>query len=131
MRVLKGPVIREQLGQTELAALENDFRHYKSTGVLPDTFGRDVLYDHPHTLPIVRTEAIKHIHLASADKLWERGTAQYRRTSDVHLVYCEGALIEGGYLLIAILSPDAHEQARRNDIMYKLGVTAEKFRGQF
>jgi len=35
------------------------------------------------------------------------------------------------YLLMTILSPDAHEQARSRDIMYKLGVMAEKFRQQF
>jgi len=42
MRVFKGSVIRQQLQEDELKGLESDFRHHKTTGQLPETFGRDV-----------------------------------------------------------------------------------------
>ena len=32
---------------------------------------------------------------------------------------------------MAILSPDAHEQARDRNIMYNLGKMAEKFRSKY
>jgi len=32
---------------------------------------------------------------------------------------------------MAILSPDAHQQAKNKDIMYKLGAMAENFRNKY
>jgi len=76
-------------------------------------------------------EEIQHIHLGSEDKPFPLSKIQFYQTSDHHLIYCQGVMDDNCYLLMTILSPDAHEQARSRDIMYKLGVMAEKFRQQF
>lgn len=52
MRVFKSRLIRNLLSSAELNDLVNDFRSYKNTGVVPENFGRDVPYDHPHTMPM-------------------------------------------------------------------------------
>lgn len=130
MRIFKGKIFRDQLTDEEQTQLVEDFRRYRTTGELPDTFGRDAPYDHPHTLPTVLAEEIRHIHLAE-EHPWPVHSIQYQRTSDVHLIYCQGALHDDHYLLIAILAPNAHEQARDNNMMMKLGLTAEKFRQRY
>lgn len=131
IRVFKSSIIRQILTDTELDALVNDFKSYKLTGNPPELFGRDVPYDHPNNLPIVLAEEIKHIHLGSEDNPLPLKKIQFYQTSDTHLVYCQGALNENCYLLMTILSPDGHEQAKSRDIMFKLGIMAEKFRNQF
>lgn len=128
MRIFKGLIFRQQLSDLEQAALVQDFRNYKLTGNLPDTFGRDVPFDHPHTLLLALQERVFHLHLASANASWKSETPQYSRTSDEHLIYCQGALEEDCFLLIAILSPDAHQQAKDNNVMHQLARTAELFR---
>ena len=131
IRVFKSSIIRQILTDTELDALVNDFKSYKLTGNTPELFGRDVPYDHPHTLPVILAEKVHHIHLGSEDKPLPLKKIQFYQTSDIHLVYCQGALNENCYLLMTILSPDGHEQAKSRDIMFKLGIMAEKFRNQF
>lgn len=131
IRVFKSSIIRQVLTTEELEALVKDFKSYKLTGNVPKHFGRDVAYDHPNTLPIVLTEDIRHIHLGSEDKPLPLRKIQFYQTSDIHLVYCQGALNENCYLLMTILSPDAHNQAKSREIMFKLGVMAEKFRNQY
>ena len=128
MRVFKSKIIRDQLNDNELTDLIEDFRDYKLTGVAPDTFGRDELYDHPHTMPLIKAEKVKHVHLLNAEKKWPIYRPQFYKTSDIHLVYCQGESDIGCYLLITILSPDAHEQAKNNNVMYQIGKIAEKFR---
>jgi len=115
----------------ELDALVDDFKSYKLTGNAPEHFGRDVPYDHPHTLPVILAEKVQHIHLGSEDKPLTLKKVQFYQTSDIHLIYCQSALNENCYLLMTILSPDGHEQAKSRDIMYKLGVIAEKFRNKY
>lgn len=129
-RIFKHKVLIEALTESELEALTNDFRRYKETGQKPDLFGRDEAYDHPDTLPILKSEELKHIHLAAGDAPF-LSTIQFYQTSDKHLVYCQGWKDPGCFLLIAILAPDAHEQARNRTIMHNLGIIAEKFRQQF
>jgi len=131
IRVFKSSVIRKVLTDEELNALIDDFKSYKLTGNAPKHFGRDVPYDHPITLPVVLAEKVQHIHLGSEDKALPLKKIQFYQTSDIHLVYCQGALNENSYLLMTILSPDAHEQTKSRDVMYKLGIMAEKFRNQF
>lgn len=131
IRVFKSSIIRQILTDTELVALVNDFKSYKLTGNAPELFGRDVHYDHPNNLPIVLAEQIQHIHLGSIDKPLPLNKIQFYQTSDTHLVYCQGVLNENCYLLMTILSPDGHEQAKSRDIMFNLGIMAEKFRNQF
>lgn len=131
IRVFKSSIIRQILTNTELDALVNDFKRYKLTGNPPEFFGRDIPYDHPNNLPTVLAEEIKHIHLGSKDNPLPLQKIQFYQTSDTHFVYCQGALNENCYLLMAILSPNGHEQAKSRDIMFKLGIMAEKFINQF
>lgn len=131
MRVFKSSIIRKILTDEELDALVVDFKSYKLTGNAPEHFGRDVPYDHPNTLPIVLAEEVHHIHIGSKEKALVLRKIQFYQTSDIHLVYCQGSLDDNCYLLMTILSPDAHGQAKSRDIMFKLGVMAEKFRNKF
>ena len=131
IRVFKSSVIRKVLTEVELNALVDDFKSYKLTGNTPEHFGRDVPYDHPNTLPIILAEEVQHIHLGSEDKTLPFKKIQFYKTSDIHLVYCQGLSDENCYLLMAILAPDGHEQAKSRDTMYKLGMMAEKFRHMY
>jgi len=131
MRIFKSKIIREQLSGVELSALIDDFRQYKLTGIAPDTFGRDELYNHPNSLPIIKVEEVQHIHLLDGEKNWSIHTIQFYKTSDEHIVYCQGVTNSDCYLLIAILAPNAHEQASNNSVMYNIGKIAEKFRFQY
>ena len=115
----------------DLAALKEDFSQYKKTGMPPGNFGRDAEYNHPNSLPIVRQARIAHIHIENPDQPWHMRTVQFGRTSDTHLVYCRGIGDPNCYLLMALLSPDAHDQARNNNIMFNLGKMAEKFRNKY
>ncbi|WP_042145899.1 MULTISPECIES: type II toxin-antitoxin system YafO family toxin [unclassified Pseudoalteromonas] len=131
IRVFKSSVIRKVLTEEELNTLVDDFKSYKLTGNTPDNLGRDVPYDHPNTLPIILAEEVQHIQLGSEDKPLPLKKVQFYKTSDIHLVYCQGASDENCYLLMTILAPDGHAQAKSRDIMFKLGVMAEKFRNKF
>ncbi len=131
IRVFKSDVIGQQLGKSELEQLAADFKCYKETGIPATYFGRDVPYDHPHTLPSVRDERIMHLHLAEGEQHWTGRQTQYGRTSDHHLVYCQGFYKADHFLLMAILRPDAHAQACNNSIMSNLAIMAAKFRAQF
>jgi len=129
-RVLHHINLEQQLALIGLniADLKNDFKKYKETGLLPNNFGRDAEYNHMNTLPIVKQEKIAHVHIEDPNAPWTMKSIPFNRTSDTHLVYCQGFFKENCYLLMAILSPDAHEQARDRNIMYNLGKMAEKFR---
>ena len=131
IRVFKSNIIGQQLGKRELEQLAADFKRYKETGIPAACFGRDVLYDHTHTLPSVRSEDLMHLHLAEGAQHWTGRQAQYSRTSDQHLVYCRGFYATNHFLLMSILKPDAHAQARNNSIMSNLAIMAAKFRAQF
>lgn len=128
IRIFKSQIILQQLSAEQLEQLVADFRIYKETNQLPDTFGRDVKYDHPNTYPLIRAEEVAHIHLTDREHLWPLHLVQFKRTSDIHLVYCQGVTEPTHYLLIAILMPNAHEQARQNNVMANIGKMAERFR---
>ena len=51
IRVFKSRLIRNLLTTDELNDLVNNFVSYKSTGIVPDNFGRDVPYDRPIHYP--------------------------------------------------------------------------------
>ena len=127
LRVFVGKAIRDSLTQTERDGLVADFKRYKSTGELPDTFGRDVPYDHAHTLPAVRAEELMHLHLAENEP-WPLSTVQFYRTSDKHLVYCQGYTDHNCYALMAFLEPEAHSKAWDRDLMLRLAASAQAFR---
>lgn len=131
IRVFFHAHLKTILSPDEMTALQYDFKNYKETGKVPDTFGRDALYNHPNSLPIIKSEEVAHIHLADNENSWPVQTLQFNRTSDEHLIYCQGYFNKSCYLLMAILTPDAHEQALNRSIMYSLGQMAEKFRSQY
>lgn len=131
IRIFTGTIIRSQLTDEELEALIHDFKAYKQGDGLPDTFGRDVAYDHPHTLSTVKQEELHHLHLAQDPKDWTEHAVQFSRTSDVHLVYCRGFYDPDCYALLAILSPDAHQQSFDRDLMLKLTRAATHFRNRY
>lgn len=70
---------------------------------------------------------MQHIHLIEPCN-WPANILQFNRTSDTHLVYWQGFWDRDCYLLIQILSPDAHNKARNNNVMRKIGEIASKFR---
>jgi len=127
LRVFVGKALKDTLTGKEQTQLVADFKRYKGTGDLPDTFGRDVPYDHPHTLPAVQAEELMHLHLAE-DTPWPLNMVQFSRTSDKHLVYCQGYTDKDCYALLAILEPDAHRQAWDRDVMLRLAKSASSFR---
>lgn len=131
VRVFFHKDLKERLTDAEQAALKADFKQYKETGVVPDTFGRDAPYNHPNSLPIVKAEKLSHIHLGDPDNPWPLHIVQFNRKSDVHLVYCQGHTDENCYLLMAILSPNAHDLANNRTIMFNLGKMAERFRNRY
>jgi len=131
IRVFKSTIISRQLDRRELEQLVADFKRYKETGIPAACFGRDVPYDHPHTLSSVRSEGLMHLHLAEGGRDWSNCKAQYDRTSDHHLVYCAGFYKADHFLMMTILKPDAHNKARNNSIMSNLAIMAAKFRAQF
>lgn len=130
VRVFTSRLIRQTLPEQDLNDLVQDFKAYKSDSGRPSTFGRDALYDHPNTYPPVRQEEVRHIHLADPS-YWPVRALQFNRTSDEHLVYCQGIRDKNCYLLIQLLSPDAHDQARNNNIMAVIAKEAGKFRNQY
>jgi len=131
IRIFKSGVIRQIMTIEELNALVTDFKSYKFTGNAPENFGRDVSYVHPYNLPIILAEKVQHIHLISENKTSLSKKTQFYQTSDIHLVYCQGSSDENCYLLMTILSPDGHQQAKSRDLMFKLGTMAEKFRNKY
>ncbi|MGB0948362.1 MAG: type II toxin-antitoxin system YafO family toxin [Pseudoalteromonas marina] len=127
-RVFKSKQIIQTLTAQELENLVNDFKAYKSGEYTPDLFGRDVLYDHMDTPPLVKQEEVQHIHLLDKDHTYPFHAIQFSKTSDTHLVYCQGFANPNCYLLMAILSPNAHDLAKSPQVMHQLGIMAEAFR---
>lgn len=123
--------------------LAADFKSYKEGLLVPDYFGLDG--DYADNIRC-KEEEVWHLHLAEANSepLWStapqqgRPTYQYpstqrppeKRTSDKHLIYTRGYMDRDAYLLIAILSPDAHKQARQNNVMLPLADIAADFRSK-
>lgn len=130
IRVFTSKVLEDALTAEDRTALIQDFRLYKS-GVLPALFGKDVAYDHPLNLDIIKQEQVRHIHLAANGYGFPVLLTQLKRTSDIHLVYCHGFSNENCYLIMAILQPDAHNLAKSNELMYQLGLMAQAFRQRF
>lgn len=123
--------IEKHLSEKELQELTEAFKKFKS-GYTVDLFGRDALYDSPHTLSSVKMAELWHTHMWDEQipfKRWRRKDSYYR-TSDKHLVYCENFFVDNCYLLIAVLDPDAHNQAHNNSLMLNLAATAEIFRNK-
>ncbi len=128
IEVFKTDLIRLQTTPDELKQPGKDFERYKTSGIPADCFGRDAHYNHVNSLPSVLSAKLQHIHLLTPAPTQSKTTRQFNKTSDIHLVYCSGFYSDQVYLLIAILSPDAHTQSLNNNVMYNLAQMAEKFR---
>jgi len=128
IRVLVSRALEEALTEYEIKSLVAEFKCYKEGISLPSTFGKDVPYNHTHTLSTVKSEEIYHIHLDSDE--YPGNIPQEMRTSDNHLVYCANFYSTDIYLLMAILQPNAHQQARDNSIMLNLAQMANNFRNK-
>ncbi len=128
IRIFKTDLIREQMSSEHLAQLASDFKRYKETGVPAGHFGRDAPYNHVNSLPSVRLQELQHLHLLIQPQNQTQNSRQFNKTSDDHLVYCQEFYSNEVYLLIALLSPNAHEQARNNNVMLKMVQISEKFR---
>ena len=113
--------------QAELDGLKADFKNWKETGYLPAYFGRDADFSiHSGA----RLAELRHLHLAQTGT-WHPRQRQNGRTSDRWLIYCAGLYDPDKYLLIAILEPDAHRQARKGFILDGLVNYADDFRNRF
>lgn len=130
IRVFTSPALRETLTEVEREQLVKDFRAYVGGDFRPN-FGRDVVYDHANTPRKVLFHQVRHLHLFDPGQPWEHEAPPFRKTSDHHLVYCAGLVDESCYLLMAILSPNAHDKARNSAIMERLGLMAEQFRARY
>ena len=128
IKVAVSKILKEALdnNDAQIKSLIGEFKDYKEGKRLPDIFGKDVRYDHAHTLAAVKAEDIFHIHLSS--NCFPTDHRQENRTSDDHLVYCSNFFNSDSYLLMAILQPDAHEQAKDNNVMLNLAEMANHFR---
>lgn len=99
------------------------FEQYKAHHHLPAAFGRDAILERPQK---AKDEELFHLHLNLSG--FPKGQRQYQRTSDVWLLYTRGFWNLNSYHLIAILEPDAHDQARNITLIGRFADIAEKFR---
>ena len=128
IEIFKTDLIRTQMTPEELGQLSKDFEQYKESCIPADYFGRDALYNHINSSPLVLSSELQHIHILTPSKALTDKRRQFNKTSDDHLVYCNGYYSNQAYLLISLLSPDAHTQSRNNHVMYSLAKVADKFR---
>lgn len=126
VKVITSKLLRETMPETELTKLVAEFSEYKKTGVAPITFGRDVAYNRPDT---VLKADMHHVHLKGEEN-WHINIIQFRRVSNLHLMYCKGFMNPNAYLLIAVIDK-AHERARNVSFMLDMAEVAETFRSSF
>ena len=126
IKVYTSSLIRETMNSDNLSGLVFEFKSYKETGDAPLIFGRDASYDRPDS---VKKADMHHIHLKGKEK-WSLKIVQFRRLSNLHLVYCRGFMNPDAYLLITVIE-GAHEKARNINFMLDLAEIAEDFRSRF
>ena len=80
---------------------------------------------------------LMHIHLCLRQTSFPRNFPQPDRVckkgdpdNDACLVYVQGELYENKYSLIAIMYPDAHEKARKHDVMSYLARIAQNYKDE-
>lgn len=129
MQVFINSLISNYLDPIQIEALKTDFINYKVFDITPNYFGKDVGYDHPNTPSVLLQECVMHLHLNFNE--WKPSVQPFKRTSDTHLIYCQGAMDPDAYLLITILDPDAHDQIKKFSIWCEIGEIAEQFRMQY
>ncbi|AMF94500.1 hypothetical protein AL536_13600 [Vibrio fluvialis] len=104
--------------------LVDDFKKYVIDKKLPTSFGRDAPLNRPKDALFA---GLFHLHLGD----FNRHTFQYHRTSDDWLIYAKGLYDSNMYLLIDVLSPDAHKQSNNIDLVKSYIAIADKFRDTF
>ncbi|WP_165677438.1 type II toxin-antitoxin system YafO family toxin [Metapseudomonas otitidis] len=119
-----------------LQKLRRDFSRYvESDGnFLPTYFGQDAPYVEPAAAFNAR---LMHIHICLPPGSFPIGKPQADRkcrkgepSQDAALVYVRGELYEERYRLLAFLHPDAHQKARKKELMSYLARIAQEFRDQ-
>lgn len=113
-----------------------DFKRYIETqgDVIPNYFGCDQPYSEPSA---ARSGQLRHIHIALPPQVFNENVAQcYRKCSkekpelDAALVYVQGEYYEDRYMILAFFAPRAHDKAKVNAVMTRLGLLAKEFRDQ-
>lgn len=124
------PVDRDCPGFSD--TLIEDFRRYQASNgdELPDYFGCDNPYGWPPSI----ANCIEHIHLCIPPRTFDARLNQRDRKckigkpqDDVALVYSRGLIDDTEFLLIGVLMPDAHAQARCRGLMEYLGGIGREF----
>ena len=98
-----------------------NFKKYKSEQIKPIIFGRDAPLSRPTDAKFAE---LHHIHIGNFNEI----TRQYSRTSDSWLIYTVRIENPNCFLLIDILTPNAHKDAERHSIMQPYIDAAESFR---
>ncbi len=125
VKVFTSSLIKDTMPESELANLVSEFRGYKKIGNAPLLFGRDTSYNRPDA---VLKADMHHIHLKGNEK-WSLNIVQFRRLSNLHLMYCRGFMNPNAYLLIAVIDR-VHERARNINFMLDMAEIAENFRSK-
>lgn len=106
-------------------ALVERFKQYKITADPSDLFGRDVLYDRN---PQAVLNDVRHVHIIELPELYSPFKSQFYNTTDKkHLVYCSGFSDPHKFLIIDLLTPNAHAKASASYLAL-INTVAEKFR---
>ncbi len=126
VKVFTSQLISDEINEAEIQLLVSSFKAYKETGTPAAQFGRDVSFNRPEA---VRMAGLMHIHL-KGDRKWGVRLLQFDKTSDTHLVYCQGFFETDSYLLICVVK-NAHIKYRDNMFMLNLADIAEDFRNRY
>lgn len=123
IRVFTSQIVREGITDSELQLIVSKF---KESGDEQNYFGRDVSFNRPE---VVKSAGLMHVHLNDR-KSWGIRLLQFDRTSDTHIVYCQGYFNPSCYLLVTLLK-GAHAKYRDNMLMLGLAEVAASFRDKY
>jgi mRNA interferase YafO len=137
IKIFTSDRLTDDLSASEIKNLVDEFRQYKKTSI-STIFGRDVPYDRPHS---AKSAELQHLHVhpnfllgkpinkfTNELKTWRLLSAPISRTSDTHLIYCQGERNKNEYLLIAFIKINAHSFANITSAIGVLADKAENFR---
>lgn len=126
IRVFTSQIIREGITDSELQLIVSKFKKYKESGDTQNYFGRDVSFNRPEA---VKSAGLMHVHLNDR-KSWGIRLLQFDRTSDTHIIYCQGYFNPSCYLLVTLLN-GAHAKYRDYMLMLGLAEVAASFRDRY
>ncbi|WP_338845210.1 type II toxin-antitoxin system YafO family toxin [Massilia sp. W12] len=132
--------ISRQLSTEQIDALIIEFVNYKS-GKGSQYFGRDELYNRPASAV---DASLRHAHIHphflqglpvtrqnNTEKKWRLQSIPFHRTSDTHLIYCQGIRMQNHYKLLAFLKTGAHDYAKMTSNIGMLADEAELFQRKY